>query len=70
MPDWAIPILEQVPWGAVIIILLWLVKGYQETRDKLFAQSLSGVSAALGANTVMLGEIRGVWSRINGQDKG
>jgi hypothetical protein len=69
MPEWMIPALQQTPWGVVIIVLFWLARGYQESRDKLFAASLKDVSGALAANTIVLGEMRGVLSRINGQAK-
>jgi hypothetical protein len=73
MPEWAIPILEQVPWGAIIIIVLWLGRGYQEKRDEVFATALRDTSLAIGAveaailaNTAVLGEVKGAVSRLNG----
>jgi hypothetical protein len=74
MPEWAVPILEQAPWGAVIVILASMNIRYQTTRDKLFADAmrdvacgLDKVEGAIATNTGVLGEVKGVISRINGR---
>lgn len=67
LPEWLGPVLEQTPWGIVIIILAWMNKSYQETRDKLFSDALHQTVDALRENSAVLGEVRSAVSRLNGR---
>lgn len=62
---WVEKVADQVPSLLILVVLMFFVGKYLESRDRLFARSLEKTTEALQENTKVLGKVVGVLEIID-----